>query len=247
MNTPLAQDFFQLRKAVEKAPADTRLLAEIESFQGVAKSLGILSNKWSPSSLLALAEMPDEKKQSIAKHLKLWASWVDQCQTAKGTVDDFSLLERALAHYSLQMSDEIRETIDKETVVEVYSEDMFQIFRSFSMLSMTSYSLLDLYSHEWFVLWERSQLTLKQMHDDVSYILQTESPFRRSTVTPHIVKENFNTGLTEPFVPRSSFVKFQHIGFLKRLSADAPRAFICTAKGALISEESSELEQIAFL
>lgn len=247
MNILAAPDLSVLQKSIAIETEVFALLDQIETWQWAADSLGFKNPKWSPAGLVALAQMPSEKVRMLTKHLELWNSWITLSQSAKGQVDDFVLLQLALSHYGLEISDELRETLDGETVVEVYSEDMIQIFRSFRMLSMTSYSLLDLCAHEWFVLWERPQLTMMQMQEDVKMVLQTETPCRKAGVTPHVVKETFNTGMTEPFVPRSSFVKFQHIGYLKRLTPDAPRAFICTAKGNLISANSLELEQISFL
>ncbi len=222
-------------------------LQALASYARAAMKMGCRNPIWSKSAAQQLLVLTDAKKKEISDYLNLCAYWADNANYADKGVQEKGFLLKALDYYGLSVDKDLLETIDDETVVEIYSEDMLQLYRSFKMLDMTGYSLLDLSVFEWYVLWERPQLTIEQMQSEIAKVLESEIPFKTFNVAPHVLRETHDTGMTEPFIPRNALVNFQHIGYLKRTRPDAPRAFVCTAKGSIIAEGFAETKSLAFL
>jgi hypothetical protein len=237
----------QLSAHISDEAIDLQLIRQLEEYAIAARELGYKNPIFSKKSLEQLAMIPTSKKTSVIHFLKLCTEWVSQAVKSGDDISDRAFLRNALEHYGLVADEDFLRTIDEETVVEIYSEDMVQLYRSFKMLDMTGYSLLDLSLFEWFVLWERPHLTIQQMQNGIATVLKSEMPLMSFEVTPHLLRETFNTGMTEPFIPKSALVRFQHIGFLSPSKSGAPRAFICTAKGEIIAEGTGAMDEIAFL
>lgn len=232
---------------LETSPLNERLLQAFEKYAEQVLKMGYQNKVYSEAALRQLAVLPEEKKVSITEFLELSLQWANTSLETQGVLSPKNYLSQALEYYGLAMDENFLKVIDKDTVVEIYSEDMIQLYRSFNLLDMTGYSLLDLSVFEWYVLWERPHLVIEQMQSQCAQILSSQVPFKNFAVVSHILKETYNMGMTEPFVPRSCMVKFEHIGYLKRLREDSPHAFICTAKGNIIAEGFAETNQLAFL
>ncbi|MGE0632591.1 MAG: hypothetical protein AB7O96_09300 [Pseudobdellovibrionaceae bacterium] len=228
-------------------PSNAVLLQALEDYATAAYRLGYFNPIFSKKSLAQLNVISVEKKQEIASFLRLCIEWFSQCEFEQMKENETPFLLVALERYGLEVDEELLATIDHDTVIEVYSENMVQLFRSFGLLKLTGYSIMDLSVFEWYMLWERPSLVIEQMQADIGFVMRNEIPFKRFDVVRHILKETFDTGLTEPFVPRAGFVDFQYIGCLKRKTPTAPRAFICTGKGSVIAEGLAEAEHLAFL
>lgn len=224
-----------------------RILKALESYSKFAMDRGFHHAIYSKASIQQLANIPANKKFQIAESLELCLEWAASTDKLSADEKEKATFLKALNHYGLSVDQRLLDTIDRETVVEIYNEDMIQLYRSFNMLEMTGYSLLDLCVYEWWVLWERPKLAVQKMHEEGTLILQSEIPFKDLNVPRHVLKETLNSGITEPFVPRNCMVEFQHIGFLQPQRIDAPRALVCTAKGFVIAEGLKETSQIAFL
>ncbi len=203
----------------------------------------------SAASIERAKTLPTDRIKQIVVDLKLATGWLSQSWIAGGDRVLFEKrhLQKALDHYGLSIDPRMVESLDDETVVEIYTSDMIQIFRNLNLLDVTGYSIMDLSVFEWWVLWERSQFVAQQMHKLAESVLVNETPFVPFTLEGHVLKESFNAGMTEPFVPRNTFVHLQHLGFLRPNRPDAPRAFICTSKAKVLAEGFQETEKIAFL
>lgn len=227
--------------------ADQSLLKAIEMYSQVAQRMGFHLPASSPAAFEQLQKIPEIKKAQMAKLLSSSAEFVDPDAGDDLFYIETKLLERTLREYGLEADESLLATIDKDTVVEIYSTDMTQLFRSYKLLEMTGYSLLDLCVYEWYVLWERPQLVVQQMQKNIQEVIEGRISAKDFEVSPHILKETFNPGNLDPFIPRSCEVRFQKIGLLHRLRPDSPEAFLCTAKGSVIAKGQDETRHLAFL
>lgn len=229
------------------SPIDIELLTKIQHYAYVARKLGYACTVSSEKSIQQLIEIPTSKKREILQSIGLYLEWMSECDIEELKINEKSFLLAALSHYGLEADDDLLNTIDEETVVEVYNENMVQLFRSFRLLDLTAYSLMDLSVFEWYVLWQRPHLVIEQMQNEIQAVMKNETPFKPFRISPHLLKETLNTGLTEPFVPKSAFVSFKYIGFLKRKTFQSPRAFLCTGKGSIVTEGFAETNRLSFL
>jgi hypothetical protein len=131
-------------------------------------------------------------------------------------------------------------------VIEIYGEEMIQLYRSLSFFNYCGYSLLDISINEWFVLWERPKQVIQAMNDHVREAFSQNIDAKKLQIPRHVLRETMNTGDTVPFVPRACLVEFQYIGSLRKSPLGNPCAFICSASGEVIAT-GSEAMSIAFV
>ncbi|NJL24241.1 MAG: hypothetical protein HC902_03040 [Calothrix sp. SM1_5_4] len=53
--------------------------------------------------------------------------------------------------------------LDKSDIIEIYSEEHIQLFRTFNMFECISYSLDELFSYEWWDLFQRDPAITEQL------------------------------------------------------------------------------------
>jgi hypothetical protein len=215
-----------------KNPLHLLLVDALERLSETLTRFEIPHRTFSTKSVLHLMELPTEKKTAILQNLIDWNTFI----SGPTRPSEMELLQKTLKSVRLEIDENFLDVIDEECIVEVYTSDMIQIYRSLKMLSITSYSILDLSVFEWFVLWRRPQKVVNHINTEVSEILRSEETLRRLNIPKHLLSETFDTGMTQPFIPRAVLVDFQHIGFLKKPSEMTSRAFICTCKAQIIAE-----------
>lgn len=219
-----------------------KLLMTLAGFAEAITPYGYAVEVCSTSSLEKLRTLSDERKLQIISSFETWCTFV-QPVGSDGIVDnnlekiEEKFLRRALEHYHLNVSEEFWLSLEKDSLIEIYGANMIQLYRSLNFFKISGYSLLDLSVHEWYVLYERPRRVIEDMNSHVKLAL-TEYIAIKPVETPrHVLREMFNTGHTEPFIPRAVFVDFKHIGTLRGLeNANQAAGLIVTSKAEIIAE-----------
>lgn len=123
---------------------------------------------------------------------------------------EIAAAQSALSKFGFRLDPEFWNLLDKDDVIEIYGSDMIQKYRSLNFYNKTSYSLLDLVLNEWYVLWERPTYVLNDLLTSANKIVEGQTEKLNLNMEPHLVKEIFNCGNTEPFEPRVLAVKFKY-------------------------------------
>jgi hypothetical protein len=219
-------------------PVNAGLLETLTRYARLLRVWGHEVRVYSESSLLKLNELPSEKKEQIRSYYENACEWIAPTEPLlpPGVEREKVFLRRALAFYDLEISDDFLSTLEPGQIVEVYGDDMVQLYRSSNFYQITGYSLLDISVYEWFVLWERPGIVLeKAMHYTKSMILGY-IPVKRLEIPSHVIREIHNSHLTSEFEPRAAVAEFLFMGTVtSRKAPGQPRGFVCTSRGQLIA------------
>jgi hypothetical protein len=219
---------------------DLKLLNVLEKVsEAIYSAYGFKVPVSSPAALVRLAQTPSEKKRQVTESYEQWLTWPE---VHFKPFSERILLERALKQLRLRISDSFWAEFSEKDFVEIYSADMIQLYRSYNFFAISGYSLLDLSVFEWYKLWERSPVIMKQMESYAISALKGESDVTTVNIPRHFLRETHHTGMTEPFVPRACLSEFRAIAPLKHYLGDEIRGFVVTSAGEIIAEGRASMD-----
>lgn len=181
---------------VSISAVESAIVTDLEILAGIIRKHGYKCRAHSPKALVQLHTLPTEKKQLLAKQIKnilYIVSYTPEVEVPVGEHSERCYVEQALKMYELDVEDDFWKKLTKDDVIEVYSTENIQLFRTFNFFKISSYSLLDLLTNEWFQLWERPSFVMDTIVEAVEELVEG----RLKTTTPvkfarHIVKEIYN-------------------------------------------------------
>jgi hypothetical protein len=104
--------------------------------------------------------------------------------------DSKSFTWRALNRLGLTPSSDLFNHFQDEDIIEIYSQENVQIFRNFRYFEFCSFSLEELYSREWFHLYQRDESILPKIGEMLARLQTPEGADGFVPEIPdHIVKE----------------------------------------------------------
>jgi hypothetical protein len=226
-----------------KDKENERLLSAVTRFAKLLSRLGYMVNPYSETSLKKLSETSAEKKSQITSYYENSLQWMEPDPQLPFEDMENLFLRRALDHYGLEASEEFWRTMENGQIIELYGEDMVQLYRNSHFYAITGYSLLDISLYEWFLLWDRPKHAMEQVAEHAKRVLTTYVPVQKFSVPKHIIREIYQSNLTEPFVPRAQMADFLYIGSLRASRADArlQKGLICSSYGEVIAVGSEAL------
>lgn len=80
----------------------------------------------------------------------------DESISAGDKTDELFFLQRFLFLQKLKMAYKVTDIIDQNDVIEIYDRSAIQMYRSFNFFNICSYSFEELFTNEWWNLFERS-------------------------------------------------------------------------------------------
>lgn len=228
-----------------------RLLVALNRFKNILAGLGYRVRAYTEGSLRRLATISPEKKAQIISSFENRCSWLEPVDPRLPSEDKEKIfLKRALDHYGLEASDDFWKTLGHGQIVELYGDDMVQLYHTSQFYDITGYSLLDLSVYEWFVLWDRPKYAMEKMMESVRSVLNEYIPVQRVPIPSHLIREIHHTSFTEPFEPRSAMAEFLYIGSLREKKSTSQgtsqKGLILSSRGKLLSvgEEALAIRMI---
>jgi hypothetical protein len=161
-------------------------------------------------------------------------------------VDEVALAKKALSCFGFTVKDKTWEQKAQNRIIEIYNHQGVQLHRSLNFFKTCGYSLLDLCVNEWYVLWERPSKVMAQLNEIVGQVMSGASrPSTEMPVGPHVVRETYDDGTTQPFLPRSIVVQFRDM-YPTFNALDEICGFIVTSEARLLSvgDEALKLDFI---
>lgn len=232
-----------------KDPENISLLKSLSDFSQTLSLYGLHVRISSTSSLQRLNQLSSETKKNIGAYYRLWNEWIqpEGVLTPVAKIDielEKQFLRKALKHYGFIVDEEFWNVLSKDDLVEIYGEDMVQLYRSTNFFEISGYSLLDLSINEWFVLYERPRRIMEIMGEKSQKVFHESGPTQQFLIPKHLLRERCEVGTAEPFVPRAVLVDFQYISSLKRNPLGKAKGLIVTCKAELIAsgDESMNIE-----
>jgi hypothetical protein len=234
-----------------KSAQNTRLLETLSRFAQLLNHFGYTVDSYSEASLKKLTEIPNDKKEQISLYFENWSNWIDP-EKNPGPTDDIEkrCLQKALDYYKLQASDEFWKTLEKDQIIELYGEDMVQLYRSLSFFKVTGYSLLDISVFEWYVLWHRSAKAIEETMKDGQQVIRNYTPVKKFEIPKQLIHEVYDVGgQDEAFVPRTVLAEFMYLGSLIKKNAFDPNQVggaICSSNATVLAQ-GTDTTNIRFL
>lgn len=181
-----------------------------------ALKLGVSFSAYSKNSLSKFLGMPKERKQTILGQTAVLEKIISGASVEIANIhehDEWPLIKRAMRLYGLHTKDDFQTILQKDDVIEVYSEEHIQLFRTFNFYKYSAYSYLDLLVNEWFHLWERPRHLLESLMSIGQSVVNGDKKGITSMVhlPQHVYKEIYNSEDAKNFEARSVLCKFGHI------------------------------------
>ena len=226
-------------------PASLNLLKVICEYTELVNAFGYPAIAVSDLSIRHLETLSLEKKTHHTERLLELISITEPCLYKQNS--DSLLLEKSLNFHKLSAHKKILDTIDEDTLVEAYNVDMRQTFRSLNFFEMTNYSILDLITFEWYVLWKKPSLVNKIYAEAFEELMAHRLPILPIDIKPYLNLEIMNTGSTEPFEPRAVIQTAKYMGYLEKKSFCREEYFMSTCKAKLITTDLHEINRTALI
>lgn len=209
----------------------------VNELHELLKTMGIETRPFTQKALHGLVQSDETKKQRILKDLTNWKNILVSSDQDKFQVDECRLASLALKYFNFRLKNKYWiEATHPDEIIEIYSPEGIQLYRSLNFFKTCGYSLLDLYVNEWFILWERSSATIDKIHEVVEQTLSGKKLDTKVGIGPHLIRETYDDGTTQPFEPRTAVVEFGDIyPAYDNEDSDQIIGFMITSKGRVVS------------
>ncbi|MDG0816087.1 hypothetical protein [Bdellovibrio svalbardensis] len=135
-----------------------------EELSDLIEKEGWVVRPYQMDSLPFFSALSDEMKQSVCEELKEYLGICRQTQAAGHSISDARfLVNEAREHHGFYFHEDVNKLIEKGDVVEFYTSNHLQIFRTFNYFEYTSYTIEDIYCRPWFSLYERDDEVTKRI------------------------------------------------------------------------------------
>jgi len=238
-------------QAKEILETENAVIAGVEKLAEISRSkMGAPCKAYSKNSLNKFCHFDEERKQTILKQIAIMDKIVAQTEGTEmetPTHDEWPLILQSLEYYGLRLKDDFQKILHKDDVIEVYSAEHIQLFRTFNFYNYSAYSYMDLLVNEWFHLWERSSALLQSLFAVGQSVISGEKQGITSmdSIPQHVYKEIYNSEDLANFESRSVLCKFGHICPLyKRDNSIGGFIINCRVKVLEYGEETNKLSFI---
>jgi hypothetical protein len=103
--------------------------------------------------------------------------------------DDLTFLRLSMRHLGLHFADDFTNLIGDEDLIEGYDMHRRQIFRNLRFMETSNYSLLEILSHDWPMLFHREQYVTDALTQQAERDLWSQNKTIRSDAPRHIMRE----------------------------------------------------------
>lgn len=208
------------------------VMKSLGDFKQITDKLGFNLNTFTPDSVEILKSFPSQRIEGIYKHLSSYNEIIrltlnngsdNNIERIWDIKDEEYCLNKALWTYNFFAKEDINKYIQMGDVIEIYSVDSVQIYRNFEFIKLCSYSLLEIMTHEWFVLYDRPEFVTELLMKHMGEVFRTKS-IVKVNIPEHEMKEKY---LNARKVFRN---KFKYFIPLFEKSKSEPVAFIATLR-----------------
>lgn len=137
--------------------------------------------------------------------------------------DETKMLKYAMGRLNLICDSTMLATIESDDVVEIFSADYVQVYRSFNCYALCNYSLAELGAYPFFELYERSSVVVKQLMEMGESLLAGKSSYISLKNFPEYTLRELMTEEQEMFSMRERCL-------IKVISASTGASYIVSAK-----------------
>jgi hypothetical protein len=235
-------------ESITESATNHSVLNGVEKLAEVSASkLGCPFKAYSQNSLSKFRHMDEDRKLTIESQISIMERIISGLEIEDPKTpahDEWPLIEKAMRYYGLHLKDDFQGILQKDDVIEIYSAEHIQIFRTFNFYEYSAYSYLDLLVNEWFHLWERPRHLLEALMAVGQAVVSGEKKglISMDHIPQHVYKEIYNSEDVKNFEVRSVLCKFGHISPLYKADNTIGGFIInCRVKVLGFGEETKNL------
>ena len=156
----------------------------------IARTVGCRFKTAPPKTIGQLRKLSVTELLSITERLQILTDVFEVCaQTDADPWDDLTFLRLSMKHMGLNFADDFTNLISDSDLIEGYDMHRRQIFRNLRFMETSNYSLLEILSHDWPMLFHRSQDVTAALIQQAERDLWSTNQTIKSEAPRHIVRE----------------------------------------------------------
>lgn len=172
----------------------------------LAGKFGLILKPASPAIMTHLVTLDISKLSSISANLNLLKSSFQNCISENiDPWDDTEFFRLSMRTFGVIYPSDFVSTLDPDTLIEGYDANRFQIFRNMRFMETSSYSLLEIQSYEWPMLFDRSSRITDSIIEYSDEVLWINNRTISLDIPEHYIKE------VRTERPQILQVKFKHM------------------------------------
>jgi hypothetical protein len=152
----------------------------LKFFSDCAEIEGLRLKPYGSEHLCYFSVLSLAKQQIIYEDLRRYYQiCLESIQLHDSLKDNMGQFHLALKKLDIQVEGQVFAALNSEDVIEIYTLDSIQIFRTFNFFHLVTYTLEEIFCRPWFELYQRDVFTNEANHKAVKYVLsgETRSPF----------------------------------------------------------------------
>lgn len=110
------------------------------------------------------------------------------------SVDELQFLRRYLSHQRMAVPGDLENFITPGDIIEVYDSEGIQHYRSFNFFELCTYSLEEIFTYEWWHLYERNEFVTRNLVNQFIKIFQENSGPQLVDFPTHVARELWSPG-----------------------------------------------------
>jgi len=205
-----------------------RLLMSISQFVALLKkyNINVNVNTNNPKTEQAFKALSESRQIAIIESFDKYKQMIIRAIENQVEIqNEVELLEFIIKDLRVCLSTEALTTIKPQYIIEIYSLDFKQIYRSMNFLSFCGYDLFELLTYEFYELYERST-SINEYLVKACVSLQ-DRPYNYvenlSNIPTHLMREKFSSNRTH------SLIRFKNLALLRTTDGE-PFGYIITQR-----------------
>lgn len=217
--------FFESSRNQQLASCDLLLKSKIIEFADFLAKRSISIPPGNEKSWLAYMAKDLQDRERIVKQ---FAGYADLCIEGGHNNIDLndarSTLEWAQFRLKVAVNKDFFEKLDKEDLIEVFDSKNIQVFRNLRFFDITNYSLLDLLTYSWDVLYQREEIITRMLIKVVDQLQRGQiCQAIPVTIPPHTLKEVMAAEV------QTQLVTLKYLAPTKNLVTGDPAGFVVSS------------------
>lgn len=181
---------FEILKSSPAEHMDQEFMAMANALCGLLQNEGVSCRPYT-SGLVFFKALALSKKEEVNERLRFYLELCqEQVSAGYKLSDNLSFTWRAFRKLELVPKSDLFTKVTDQDIVEIYSKDSRQLFRNLRFFDHCSYTLEELYSLEWWTLFDRESAITNKLLEAAGQVLDgTGEEHVYPDVGPHVVRE----------------------------------------------------------
>lgn len=203
-----------------------RILMSLSQFSALLKNHKIDLRPLNPATQNVFKKLDESRQIEIVESFDTYKHMIIRAMEQQIDIhNEVELLKFIIKDLRVNISPEAMDKIKPHHVIEIYSLDFKQIYRSLNFLSFCGYDLFELLTHTFYELYERSVSINEYLVAACSTLNERPHNYVESlsSIPTHLMREKFSGNRTH------SLIRFKHLSLLRNLNGE-PFGYIITMR-----------------